>query len=106
MTTFSLKILAVIFMFIDHIGFYFEDFPVVFRLLGRLSYPLFLFCMVWGYHYTKNRKIYLIRLYIMSLFMTIFGYIVDLFMPTNQGFGNHNIFLPMFIICILISTIE
>ena len=42
----------------------------------------------------------------MSVFMTIFGYAVDYFMPTEYGYGNHNIFLTMFIVGVLISTIE
>lgn len=106
MTTFSLKLTALVFMFIDHIGFYFEGMPIVLRYLGRISYPIFLFCMVWGYHYTKNRRRYLLRLYIMSLFMTLFCYTVDYVFPDAGGYGNHNIFLNMFLVGVLISTIE
>lgn len=68
--------------------------------------PAFLFCMIWGYHYTKSRKAYLLRLYLMSLFMTGFGYAIDRFMPTENGYGNHNIFLPMFLVGVLISAVE
>lgn len=93
-------------MVIDHIGLYFQDMPMWFRWLGRGSYPLFLFCMVWGYHYTKNRKRYLLRLYLMSIFMTVFGYTVDYYLITETGYGNHNIFLPMLFVGILISIIE
>lgn len=106
MNTFKIKIIALILMVIDHIGYYFEGTPIWFRWLGRASFPLFLFCMVWGYHYTKNRRIYLLRLYLMSVFMSIFGYAIDYFMPTEYGYGNHNIFLTMFIVGVLISTIE
>lgn len=106
MNTFTLKMLALILMVIDHIGLYFEGTPIWFRFLGRASYPLFLFCMVWGYHYTRNRTKYLIRLYLMSLFMTLFGYLIDTRFVTESGYGNHNIFLSMFLVGILISTIE
>lgn len=106
MSTFTLKILALILMVIDHIGYYFEGAPLLLRMIGRLSYPLFLFCMVWGYHYTKNRTIYLVRLYLGSLFMTAFCTIVDTSLPTQGGFGFHNIFLSMFWVGVLISTIE
>lgn len=106
MSTFTLKLIALLLMFIDHLGFYFENLPDWLGWLGRGSYPLFLFCMVWGYHYTRNRKIYLLRLYLMSIFMTIFGYMVDSFFVTANGYGNHNIFLPMFLVGLLISTIE
>ena len=78
MSTFALKITALILMFLDHTGLYFEGAPVWFRWLGRASYPLFLFSMVWGYHYTRNRKKYLLRLYLMSIFMTGFMYFIKI----------------------------
>lgn len=106
MSTFMLKIIALVLMVIDHIGYYFPGTPIWLRLLGRGSYPLFLFCMVWGYHYTKNRKVYLLRLYLMSIFMTFFVYSVDKYFPTAAGYGNHNIFLPMFLVGVIISVIE
>jgi len=106
MNTFMLKILALLFMFLDHIHLYFPETPAILTWIGRASYPLFLFCMVWGYHYTKNRKICLLRLYLLSAFMTVFGYTIDYFLPTARGYGNHNIFLPMFLVGIIISIIE
>lgn len=106
MSTFTLKIIALILMVIDHIGLYFPNAPLLLRLLGRISYPLFLFCMVWGYHYTKNRKRYLIRLYGLSIFMTVLINWIDNTYPTETGFGYHNIFLSMLLVGVLISTIE
>ena len=108
MTTFRLKIIALVLMVFDHIGLYFEGTPAWFGWIGRISYPLFLFCVVWGYHYTKSRKKYLLRLYFMSVFMTVFTYVIDTnFVTASEiGYGNHNIFLPMFLVCVLISTIE
>jgi len=110
MSTFTLKILAVLFMFLDHIYLYFfapsMGVPLILTCIGRVAYPLFLFCMVWGYHYTRNRKIYLLRLYLLSIFMTVFSYAIDYYLPTEQGYGFHNIFLSMFLVGVLISTIE
>ena len=106
MNTFTLKMIAVILMFIDHIGLYFEGAPLWLRCIGRGSYPLFLFCMVWGYHYTHDRKIYLLRLYLMSIFMTLFGYFMNHSFTPENGYGFHNIFLSMFLVGVLISTIE
>ncbi|MGM0215934.1 TraX family protein [Enterococcus sp. AZ109] len=106
MNTFKLKIIALILMVVDHVGLYFDSMPTWFGWLGRGSYPIFLFCMVWGYHFTRDRKKYLLRLYVMSLFMTAFGYLVDSCFVTESGYGNHNIFLPMFLVGLLISTIE
>ena len=49
-----IKLLAVLFMFIDHIGVAF--FPGVYelRLLGRIAFPLFAWGMVTGAVYTRN----------------------------------------------------
>lgn len=106
MSTFTLKMIALILMVVDHAAYYFEGLPMWFRLLGRISFPLFLFCLVWGYHYTKSRKKYLLRLYFMSIFMAVLGYVVDRYFVTEAGYGNHNIFVTMLLVCVLISTIE
>lgn len=106
MSTFALKITALILMFLDHTGLYFEGAPVWFRWLGRASYPLFLFSMVWGYHYTRNRKKYLLHLYLMSIFMTGFMYFIKIRFNAVVDYGYHNIFLSMFLVGVLISTIE
>ena len=43
----------------------------------------------------------------MSIFMTVFGYALDnCLMVTENGYGNHNIFLPMFLTGVIVSTIE
>jgi len=112
MSTFTLKMLAVLFMLLDHIYLYFfapsTGLPFILTCIGRIAYPLFLFCMVWGYHYTRNRKAYLLRLYLGSLFMTVFIYVIDHYLFPTDGFGigNHNIFLSMFLVGVIISTIE
>lgn len=108
MSTFTLKMIALFLMVLDHVGFYFDAAPIWLRWLGRASYPLFLFCMVWGYHYTHNRKKYLLRLYLMSIFMTFFAYWIATQFVTDSiyGYGNHNIFLSLFWVGLLISTIE
>lgn len=106
MTVFSLKMTAVVLMTLDHIGFYFPTAPVWFGWLGRGAYPLFLFCMVQGCAHTRSRTRYLLRLYAMSLFMTVLGLFLDTRFPTETGYGNHNIFLPLFLTGLLISAVE
>lgn len=112
MSIFALKCIALYLMVLDHIGLYFESYmpyglSMALRILGRMSYPLFLFCMTQGYRHTRSRKKYLLRLYLGSLFMTGFILFVDAFFPTEgMGYGYHNIFLSLFLVGILISTIE
>ena len=106
MTNFSLKLTAAALMTLDHIGMYFPAAPAWFRWLGRGTYPLFLFCMVQGYAHTRSRKRYLLRLYLMSLFMTAWGLFLDARFPSEGGYGNHNIFVPLFLTGLLISAVE
>lgn len=106
MSIFALKMTAVVLMVLDHIGFYFTGAPVWLRLLGRGAYPLFLFCMTQGYAHTRSRRRYLLRLYAMSLFMTALGLALDTYFPTEHGYGNHNIFVPLLLTGILICAIE
>lgn len=112
MSVFTLKCIALYLMVLDHIGLYFDNalpdgLAAVLRILGRSSYPLFLFCMTQGYRHTRSRKKYLLRLYLGSLFMTGFALFVDARFPTEGfGYGFHNIFLSMFLVGILISAIE
>lgn len=60
MNTFTLKIIAILSMVIDHIGF-FLNIPA-FRLFGRISFPIFCFLIVEGFHHTRSHLNYLIRL--------------------------------------------
>ena len=53
-----LKIIALITMLIDHIGCIFFPNIIVFRVIGRLSYPIFAMFIAEGYYYTKSRKKY------------------------------------------------
>ncbi len=60
----SLKILAAIFMTIDHIGVLLFPWIRLLRILGRLALPIFAFMIAEGCHYTRNRGKY---------FGTVFG---------------------------------
>jgi hypothetical protein len=68
MSSFALKIIAVVTMLVDHIGFLFFPEEVIFRIIGRISFPLFAFLIAEGFIKTKNVESYLKRL---SLFAVI-----------------------------------
>jgi hypothetical protein len=57
-----LKTVAVISMVIDHVGKVFLPDNMVLAILGRIAFPLFAYCIVVGFLYTRNIKKYLIRL--------------------------------------------
>lgn len=64
MTSFRLKVLAYISMFVDHIGFLFFTGAPLFILFGRLALPLFAFFIAEGVHHTRNGSKYVLRLII------------------------------------------
>ena len=69
MNIFTIKIIALILMLMDHIGEFFPDSPIWFRWLGRLAAPLFFYALAVGFHHTRNRKKYLLRLYLANVGM-------------------------------------
>lgn len=62
LTSFHIKLLAAILMVIDHIGYVFFPNLLIFRIVGRLSFPLFAWLIGEGEKYTKNFNLYLTRL--------------------------------------------
>lgn len=97
----TLKWIAMITMFIDHVGAvvleYIPQFELpavnaayyVMRYIGRLAFPLFCFLLVEGYHHTSNRMRYLRDLLIFGLISEI---PFEICFMSEPGNGFHNIF--------------
>lgn len=67
LSSFDIKIIAMITMIIDHIGYFFyfkfDDYIyTILRSIGRISMPLFVFLIYQGYKHTKSLKKYILRL--------------------------------------------
>lgn len=108
MSTVNLKLAALIFMIIDHVGKYIPGTPIFFRWVGRMSAPIFLFCLAWGFHYTHNPKRYLQRLYFGSISMGILKFILNNFLFIEKKYQSidGNIFHSLFEIILFIYIIE
>ena len=69
LTSNKLKIIAIILMILDHIGYYFvsyiskEAFDIL-RFFGRMAMPVFAFLIVQGFFHTKDIKMYMFKLFI------------------------------------------
>ena len=71
MNSFVLKIIAVITMFIDHLGYtIFGKFSYL-NYIGRISFPIFAFQISEGYIHTKNLKKYFLRLFLFAIISQI-----------------------------------
>jgi len=55
-------------MLLDHVGIVFFPDIIIFRIIGRVSFPLFAYGIARGYKYTKNFKMYAIRLLLLAAF--------------------------------------
>lgn len=58
----TLKILACVFMLIDHVTLHIEGVPVWFHWIGRLAFPLFAFILAWSCDFIRSRMRLLSRL--------------------------------------------
>lgn len=105
---FHLKILATVTMLIDHFAAVFYDvfrqsengyeLYLLFRNIGRIAFPIFLYLFVVGYYQTRNR--------LRNLLLLLIGGIVSE-VPFQLAFrvsGHHNIFWTFLIIGIGLSV--
>ena len=104
-TDFQLKWIALVLMVMDHIHYFFEftgKIPEWFSMLGRLSAPLFLFCLLEGFQHTRNRKKYFLRIYVIAVGMGLLQYIFICFVRRPDGFVPQNQMLATFSILLVI----
>ena len=59
LTNNQLKIVAMVSMLLDHMGLLFFPDAEIFRILGRIAFPIFAYMIAEGCRYTKNRAKYL-----------------------------------------------
>ncbi|MGE5630691.1 MAG: TraX family protein [Caulobacteraceae bacterium] len=66
-----LKLLALATMLVDHIGYMYFPNEILFRIIGRLAFPIFAYQIAVGYSRTYNLKRYVLRLLIFALITQI-----------------------------------
>ena len=59
----TLKIIAAIAMLCDHVGLMFFPQVSIFRIIGRLAFPIFAFMIAEGAHYTKRKARYFLTIF-------------------------------------------
>ena len=73
--TFYLKIIAMITMVIDQVGFLLLPSLPILRIIGRISFPIFAFLAAESMQYGSNKKRYICTLFILDIIMALVAYI-------------------------------
>ena len=84
-TSFSLHIMAMLFMLCDHLWGTIVTGNDWLTCIGRLTFPIYAFMIVEGYFHTKNLKIYFLRLLLFAVISEI---------PFNLAMGS-SLFFPI-----------
>ncbi|NJP41566.1 hypothetical protein HCH52_10980 [Oscillospiraceae bacterium HV4-5-C5C] len=108
LTTFDLKIIGLVLMFIDHVYQMFVPMglPVWLNWFGRPVATIFFFVSVEGFSHTHNKKKYLLRLYIGMLLMFAGTNILSRLLPYEQVQLANNIFVDLFVGAIMMAGID
>lgn len=78
MSSFVLKIIAMLAMTLDHVNYVFYDHITWLNYIGRLALPIFAWQIVVGFEKTRDIKLYVFRLFVVAMisqpvFMLLFG---------------------------------
>ena len=87
-----LKILALVFMFIDHSGKMLFNNMQEMRIIGRIAFPLYVWCMIVGFNYTRSVWKYMLRILIVGV-LSQWLYNKAL----NHSWTEPNVFLTLFL---------
>ncbi len=104
LNSFQLKCIAVITMIIDHTGAVLFPGDLIFRYIGRISFPIFCFLLVEGFSHTRDVRKYMFRL---GLFALISEIPYDLaFRNTVFEYEHQNVFFTLFLGVVMMYTLE
>jgi len=104
MNTFQLKVIAIISMLIDHIGLFLFPKYLIFRIIGRLAFPLFCWLIANGAHHTHNIGRYLQRLYWFALISQVPFFLANHLIDPH--FSGLNVFCTLFLGLLAIYFIQ
>ena len=108
-SSFIIKIVAMVTMVFDHLGYMMMNYSIndtlafVFRCIGRLSLPLFIFMLVEGVLHTKSFSKYCLRLGIMATVILVAQIIIEYGMKYTIYQGN--IFLDLLLGAFMVKVL-
>ncbi|MDF2558538.1 MAG: hypothetical protein K0R71_2366 [Bacillales bacterium] len=90
-----IKLIAIISMTIDHIGFILFPEHNFLRIIGRIAFPLFAFQIGIGYLYTRNFSNYIMRIFSYGFLIQIAFILANLFLNLQADALYLNIFFTL-----------
>jgi len=113
LTAYQIKVIAVIAMTLDHLAAYGFEIPLIdayhykLRLIGRIAMPLFLFILTDSIRYTRNKRKFLLRLYLAAVGTGLFTAVTNYFFGDTVGhFLLSNIFYDYLYTTIYVILLE
>lgn len=103
MSSFFLKLFAIIFMIIDHVGFIIFPSNFILRAIGRLAFPLFAYQMAVGFSHTRNKEKHILKLLAFAILCQIPTLITYNILQIDAGL---NIIFTFVISLLIIYNIE
>ena len=93
--SFTLKMIGIVTMLIDHVGAILFPEYLIFRIIGRISFPIFTYTLVEGFMHTHDVGKYMMRLGVLALISEI---PFDLaFSGTIWNIQSQNVFFTLFL---------
>jgi len=93
--TFTLKMIAIAAMLVDHVGAVLLPQYMILRVIGRIAYPIFAYTLVEGFLHTHDVRKYMMRMGILALLSEV---PFDLaFFGVPLEFGHQNVFFTLFL---------
>ena len=101
---FVLKMIAIVTMLVDHMGAILYPDQMIFRYIGRIAFPIFVFLIVEGFCHTRNIRKYELRMFIFALVSEI---PFDLaFQGKVLEFTYQNVFFTLFLGLAMLDVIS
>lgn len=108
MNGFYIKLLAMLLMLGDHIGYFFPTNQTIYlRFIGRLVAPVFMFFVVEGFFKTRDRNKYAFRLFKWGLFMGVGNTLIQyIFNVKNVSFLQPNMLITLSLCITLLIYVD
>ena len=110
-SNFILKVIAIVFMTVDHIGIFLQNLQntqqigEIFRCFGRVAFPLFIFIIVEGVRHTKHFGKYALKLGIIAAIFLV-GQVVFYYCFNNKVESFYSPVLDALIVAVTIYLLK